>query len=155
MNNILKFVLNIIYIAFILFVLKHLLQAIIEYTNILPVRPRAYILGMHDRAKYFIGWQFIYTFWVYILVVIGFYFIIKTKFLKKVKSWKITSVLSLLIFFFLLKINRFEFPIEKTYLPSGEQINYGLIEDFIIYSTVGIMLTFLIRKWLFNNKTED
>ncbi|MDZ4146791.1 MAG: hypothetical protein U1C58_00760 [Flavobacteriaceae bacterium] len=150
--KLIKYVLKIISIAFILFVLKHFIQAIIEYTDILPVRPKAYIWGMHARAKYIVGWQFIYTFWIYILTVIGIYFILKTKFLKNLKSWKIISILSLLIFLFLLKINRFEFPIKKTYLPHGEQINYGLIEDFIIYSTVGTMLIFLIRKWLINKK---
>lgn len=70
--KLIKFILNIVSIAFILFVLKHFLQAIIEYTNIFPVRPKAYIWGMNDRAKYFIGWQFIYTFWVYIAALIIF-----------------------------------------------------------------------------------
>lgn len=152
--KLIKFVLNIFIIAFILFLLKHFLQAIIEYANILPVKPKSYIWGMNQRAKYFIGWQFVYTFWVYILVLVIFYHILKTKFFKKVNSWKIITVLSLLIFLFLLKINEFEFPIEKTYLPYDERINYGLIEDFIIYSIVCMVLIFLIRKRLIKKNMD-
>ncbi len=147
-NKTLILILKALAIAFILFFTKHFIQAFIEYANVIPVKPKAYILGITDRAKYIFVWQFLFTFWVYILVVILSYFVLKVKPLKKMKIWKITTILTVIIFLFLLFVHQFEFPIEKTYFPSGEQINFGFIEELIIYSIVGFLLIYLVRKWL-------
>lgn len=140
-------------IALIMFFLKHFLQATIEWTDIIPVRPKAYIWGMTDRAIYVFIWQFIYTFWVYFLSVIIFYFILQFSFLKNKKTVFLISILALLTFMFLLYVHDFEFPYEKLYFPSGERINYALIEEFILYSCIGFVLIYLIRKW-FLQKTS-
>ena len=158
MNKIVLSILKIVFIAFLLFLLKHFIQAIIEFTDIIPVRPKAYIWGYFDRAKYVVVWQFVFSFWVYILSVLLFIVLLKIKFLKKRKIWEITGSLSLIIMGFLLYVHRFEFPIKKTYFPSGKEINFGLIEDFIIYSIVGYLLIYLVRKWFLidnNQKTPQ
>jgi hypothetical protein len=148
-NKTLIVILKILAIAFILFFTKHFVQALIEYTDIIPVKPKAYIWGMTNRAKYVIGWQFIFTFWVYILTVILFYFILKVKLLEKLKTWKVVSVLSILTSLFLLFVHRYQFPYKRVLSKTNPiRFNYAYFEELIIYSIVCFMLIYLIRKWL-------
>jgi|AntDeeMinimDraft_5_1070356.scaffolds.fasta_scaffold00183_33 hypothetical protein len=141
-------ILKIIGIALLLFLCKHLIQAFIEFTTMIPVKPRAYIWGEFIRSRQVFIWQFLWSFWAYILAVIIFYFILRVKFLKELKNIYVWLILSILIFMSLLYVNNFEFPIKKTYFPSGERINFALIEDFIIYSIIAYLLIYSIRKWL-------
>lgn len=145
------FILKTLLIALLMFLLKHLLQATIEWTEIIPVKPRAYIWGMFDRAIYVFTWQFIFTFWVYILSVILFYFALSSSFLRNRKTVLLACLLSLLIFLFLLYVHRGHFPYKKVVSTINPQrFNYSLIEEFIIYSCVGFILIYLTRKWLIN-----
>ena len=155
MNKIVLSILKIVFIAFLLFLLKHFIQAIIEFTDIIPVRPKAYIWGYFDRAKYVVGWQFVFTFWVYILAVILFYFLLKIKFLKKKKLWKIASGLFLIIFLFLLRAHQGHFPYKRIVSKSNPtRFNYSIFEELIIYSIVGYAVIYLIRKWLLNDNSQ-
>jgi len=148
-----KFILKIILIALICFLCKHLIQAIIEFTDIIPVRPKAYIWGKIGRAQYVFMWQFVFTFWVYILSVILFYFMLKINLIKKIKSWKIASLISFLVFLFLLYAHQGSFPYIKGPGINPRSLNYAIFEEWIIYTLVGFLLIYLLRKWLVKNSS--
>src|SRR5690606_27445837 len=141
--KVIQFVVKVIVTALILFISKQVAQSILEYTNIIPVEPKAFIWGMPDRAKYVVGWQFVYTYWLYVLIVTGAFFLLNQRFVRKYSNWKLSLMVSFVVFVFLLIINRFEFPMERTYAPSGQRINYGFFEDLIVFSMVGFLLIFL------------
>lgn len=149
------FISKVFLIALALFFAKHLLQAFIEFTNIIPVSPKAFIWGLTDRAVYFIGWQFVFTFWVYILAVILFYFILKMSYLKRMKKWKIVLVIIISVFIFLMFVHNFEFPIEKTYFPTGKRVNFTFIEELLIYSLVGFLMVSCTRNYLINDDRKN
>lgn len=52
-RNNLNFIIRIILIAFALFFVKHSVQAVIEWTNIIPVHPKTYIWREFEQVQYF------------------------------------------------------------------------------------------------------
>lgn len=151
MKNNLNFILKIISIAFVLFIIKHLIQAIIEWTDIIPVQPKTYIWGEVGRAQYVFAWQFIYTYWMYVLSVIIFYCILRWSTLKNRSHFKIMIFLFLTIFLFLLYKHNWDFPFKNQYFPSVTRLNFQLIEELIIFSIVGYLLVLLVNKCLINS----
>lgn len=150
------FIAKTLLIALLLFLLKHLLQATIEWTDIIPVRPKAYIWGRIDRAIYVFTWQFIFTFWVYILSVILFYFVLRSSFLKNKKTVFLACFLSLLVFLFLLYVHNGHFPYKNVVSTINPQrFNYSLLEEFIIFSSVGFVLIYLTRNLLISNANNQ
>lgn len=154
MKNNLKFILRIILIAFALFFVKHLVQAIIEWTNIIPVHPKAYIWGEIERAQYVFAWQFIYTYWIYVLGVIVFYYLLKRPIFKNIANFKILVFLFLAIFLFLLYKHNWQFPYKEHYFPSVTRLNFELLEELIIFSIVGYLLVLLVDNYLINNNCD-
>lgn len=144
-----RIIIKILGIAMLLFLCKHLLQAFIEFTTLIPVKPRAYIWGEFERAKYVFIWQFVFSFWVYFFAVILFYFILQINFLKKLKFFNLWLISSLSIFLFLLYVHKNQFPYKKLLsIKNPKRLNFEIYEELIIYSVIGFLLIFLIRKFL-------
>jgi len=78
---------KIIVFSVFLFFVKIAIEAIIEITSVLPVQPKAFIIGQLDRALYYILWQFVYTIWFYILFVYLVNIAFKNKLAKSLNPW--------------------------------------------------------------------
>ena len=133
MKRFLKNIIFILTLALSLFMVKHVLQAIIEFMNLLPVQPKAYIKGKYQLASQYFVWQFFYTFWLYIVSVFLLMYVVKIKWIKKVKAWILISVLFILLFGFLLIVHNFEFPFKLLYFPKHKVFNFKFVEQLIIF----------------------
>ena len=143
-------VLKLFIFAILLFLSKHLLQAIIEWTGIIPIRPKSYIWTDFTSSKVYFIWQFFYIFWAYFLIIIiTHYFLKKINFNSK-KIRLLYFLVPVFIFVFLLVIYKFQFPYKQLYFPKRETLNFNLIEDFCIYTITTILmikfLTIFFRK---------
>ncbi|NQY28323.1 MAG: hypothetical protein HRT69_02520 [Flavobacteriaceae bacterium] len=147
---------KIILIAFVLFLVKHFLQAIIEWTDIIPVRPKAYIWGEWSISIVVIIKELINVFWLYILTVILFYFILKKELLWKISNFKINISLSIIITLFLLLVHQHQFPYKKMLSrTTPTRFNYAFFEELIIYSVVGFLLVYLVRTILIKSSIKQ
>jgi len=148
-----NFILKIVLIALICFLCKHLIQAIIEYTAIIPVKPRAYVWKYRSGGFYF-GLQFVFGFWAVILFVYVVFVFLSLPFIERIKTWKLWLFWCVVVSFFALADGQFQFPMQKLPLSiKGERFNYIVIEDFVIYAIVGYLLIYLLRKWLVKNNS--
>lgn len=140
---------KIILIAMVLFLVKHFLQATIEWTDVIPLRPKAYIWGEWSISIFVIIKELINVFWLYILTVILFYFILKRKQLKKISNFKINVGLSVIVLLSLLFVHQHQFPCKKLLSRiTPTRLNYAFFEELIIYSVVGFLLVYLVRTVL-------
>ncbi len=143
-------ILKLFIFAILLFLSKHLLQAIIEWTDIIPIRPKSYIWTDFTSSKVYFIWQFFYVFWAYFLIIIiTHYFLKKTNFdSKKIRLFYF--LVPVIIFVFLLIVYKFQFPYKQLYFPKRETLNFNLIEDFCVYTITTILmikfLTIFFRK---------
>ena len=147
---------KIILIALFLFLLKHFLQAIIEWTDVVPVRPKAYVWGKWSISIIVIIKELINAFWLYLLIVTFFYYLLKKELIRKISNLKINISLSITISLFLLLIHRYQFPYKKLLSrTTPTRFNYAFLEEFIIYSVVGFMLVYLVRTILIKNNFKQ
>lgn len=147
---------KIILIALFLFLTKHFLQAIIEWTNVIPVRPKAYVWGEWSISIVVIIKELINVFWLYILIVLLFYIILKKELLRKISNFKINIGLSIVIFLFLLLVHQHQFPYKKILSKiTPTRFNYAFFEELIIYSVVAFLLVYLIRIILIKSSSKQ
>lgn len=140
------------FIALASFLIKHIVQAIIEWTDIIPVRPKSYIWDNFAIAKGYFGFQLVYMFWIFLIVVIIIYFILKQLNFSESKTKILYILCPFLAFLGALIAHEFKFPIKELSLPKREVFNYNLISDFIIYTIVSI---FILKSLIFVLKSKE
>ena len=127
---------KIIVFPIFLFFVKIAIEAITEFTNILPVQPKAFIISQLDRALYYIIWQFVYTIWFYILFVYLVNIVFQKKIVKTLNTRYFVVFLITFLFTLLLYIYNFEFPYKQLYFPKRKVFNYKLVQQFLVFSTL-------------------
>lgn len=129
-------------IALYCFLFKTVLEIFIEWTNILPLHVHAHTWGKFRRSVSYVLLDFAFYFWIYIVVTISFYVLVS--YVKKVKSWIWYVIVTVFVFVILLFQHNFQFPTKNYYLPSTQEINYKLIEQFIVYTCATYMMISLV-----------
>jgi len=131
-------------IAFYCFLIKTLLEILIEWSRVFPLRVFAHTWGKFRTSVSYILLDFAFYFWIYIVVTISFYVLVS--YVKKVKPWIWYVIATIFIFVLLLFQHNFQFPIKNYYFPSTQKINYKLIEQFILYSCATYIMIYLVYK---------
>jgi uncharacterized membrane protein len=139
-------IVKLIFIALASFLVKHFVQATIEWTDIIPVRPKSYIWDNFAISKGYFGFQLVYVFWIFLIAVIIIYFLLKELSFSAYKTKILYFLCPFFIFLCALIAHQFEFPMKELDLPKREVFNYNLISDFIVYSVTSI---FMLKSLMF------
>lgn len=145
-------IVKLFFIALASFLIKHIVQAIIEWTDIIPVRPKSYIWDNFAISKGYFGFQLVYIFWIFLIVVIISYFILKQFNFSESKTKILYVLCPFLVFLSALIAHEFKFPMKELSLPKREVFNYNLISDFVIYTIVSI---FILKSLIFVLKSKE
>lgn len=138
-------ILKIILIALISYFTKAIVQIMIEWFNMIPLKVKAYTWGEFLKSKNFIWIDFIFHFWAYIILTISLYFLLKLVKLKKEVFFVLTIVLS---FVFLLIEHNFQFPFYNHGANSLTIFNFKLIEQLVMYPLSIFTCFFLVENYL-------
>jgi len=143
-------ILSIIKISILSFLIKVALEIVIEWTNIMPLKVKAHFFGDFLRSAHYIWYDFVIHIWLYILFTLIVFFILNYT---KISRGLLLTVTPILIAFILLYLHNFQFPKKQYYFPSEIDLNFKLIEEFLIYSISGLLIVFLVGKSLTQSKT--
>ncbi len=135
--KIITIILKSIIIALFAFITKHLVQAFVEYSDIIKISPKVYRTDSSiNLTIYYVILEFVYAFWLYYLIVLLFslisYFFIR----KKKKLLYISLIVSTVIF-------------TIWGLTDASYSNYNdIFEGLIISPFVGYVVYYLVYKYV-------
>lgn len=143
-----KTFLNLIAISLITFFVKSILDIVLRWFLVLAeFRENLYgIYSLLDHIKL----DFIFFFWVYIVITFMLYYILF--YLKKVNFLIIYIGSTLVTILILLYLHEFQFPMKQYHLPPRQAFNYMLVEEITVYTLSLFPMIYMIKKTLNQNQ---
>lgn len=138
-----KKILKIITISLITFITKSFLEIILQWL-LFSIGAREHVWGKFSLSLYYIWFDFVLHFWIYILVCVLFY--LTSAYLEKTKNWTLFVLSFFIVTMIFLYNDRFQFPMKQHYMPERLLFNYKLVVESIVYTLSLFLMILLIRN---------
>ena len=131
---------SILFVSSLVFLFKVLIEMVLQWIDVIPNKVKGHIWGRFDFSIYYIKYDFLFYFWLYIIAITLLYLIINRSIIKT--NFIYVGIVILVLLFTIISHN-FQVPFKNSY-PKAEVIwNFQFLEQIIVYSLTGLFAVFL------------
>ena len=132
--------LRLLFVSLLAFMSKTIFQLILEWFNVFPLRYKVHVWNKFIISYRYICLDFLFHFWVYILISILMYFVLKSK---NINKWVSSLFFVIIVLLFKYDLN---IPFRVGSADGISNYNFELIQDFILYVLTIFLLSYFINK---------